>query len=102
MLDEQKIYGYAQRILGKDDIVRAQAGRNNWVFFSDDCVLTIPKDLRVKSYGIRVAAMQFLSENGIPTTKVVKYSPEKIKYPFEYLIITVSYTHLTLPTIYSV
>ncbi|MEM4240290.1 MAG: aminoglycoside phosphotransferase family protein [Candidatus Woesearchaeota archaeon] len=86
-LSEQRIHEYAQKILGKKDITLAPFGRNNWVFLTEDLVLTIPKDPRVKSYGIRVAAMQFLSKNGIPTTEVVKYSSEKSEYPFEYLII---------------
>jgi len=63
-----------------------ERGKNNWVFEYRDRILMIPRHERVKSYAIRVKAIQFLSSNGIPVSKILNYFPGDNGTP-EYLMV---------------
>ena len=57
-----------------------------WVFDGGDRILTIPRHKRVRDYKIRVRATQELISYGIPTPRVLEYSPKKEDLS-EYLIV---------------
>lgn len=65
---------------------QVEKGRNNWVFEDKNRILTIPRHNRVKTYAIRVAGMQKLKSEGIPTAEILEYCEEKNGRP-EYLIV---------------
>ncbi len=73
-MDETQAYNIAKQILKTDQIVKAPLGRNNWVFLTADRVISMPRDSSKTHYAVRVAIINFLQENGIPTTPVLDYS----------------------------
>jgi len=75
----------AQSLLG-NKLNHLEIGKNNWVFDGGDRILTIPRHKRVRDYKIRVRATQELISYGIPTPRVLEYSPKKENSP-EYLIV---------------
>jgi len=75
----------AQSLLG-NKLNHLEIGKNNWVFDGGDRILTIPRHKRVRDYKIRVRATQELISYGIPTPRVLEYSPKKEDLS-EYLIV---------------
>src|SRR3989344_799027 len=75
----------AQSLLG-NNLSHLEIGKNNWVFDGGNRILMIPKHKRVRDYKIRVRATQELISYGIPTPRVLEYSPKKEDLS-EYLIV---------------
>ena len=59
--------------LGYPQVRLSEIGRNNWVFLSEYECVSIPKESSKMQYAVRVAAMKYLSKNGIPTTNLIDY-----------------------------
>ncbi len=74
------------RSLFRGDFQRLNRGLNNWVFCDENNILTIPRHLRVKDYGIRVTATRILKSSGVPVAEIREYSPRSDRTP-EYLFV---------------
>lgn len=59
--------------IGYSQVELSEIGRNNWVFLSENECISIPKESSKIEYAVRVAAMKYLSENGIPTINLIDY-----------------------------
>ncbi|MEK6893295.1 MAG: aminoglycoside phosphotransferase family protein [Nanoarchaeota archaeon] len=81
----KQAYELAVRLLPQG-FAQIERGRNNWVFEYAERVLTIPRHERVRDYSVRVNAMRFLLNRGIPVSEVLDYSLERNGTP-EYLIV---------------
>ena len=82
-IEYDRAYIIAKDILKTDKFELAEFGRNNWVFLTNELVMSIPRNGNKIQYNIRVAATKKLMEHNIPTTDVVDYNN---KNGIEYII----------------
>jgi len=74
IIDEERARDIAAATVGHTNLIKIQSGRNNWVYQTNDLVVSIPRTQRVNSYAIRYAAARHLERHAVPVPRVVKYS----------------------------